>query len=306
MDDDQDIKSMGGLAKLMPITAVTFLIGWLSIAGVPPFSGFWSKGDVLENAWALTPALWVIAALTAALTAYYMGREYFLVFLGERRWVEARPPQPEFVADAAPGGDTGHRSDAAVGHGHDPSYTGRGVRPHDAAWPMTFPLIVLAVLATLGGFANLPFHPDLVFLERWLNPVVGASVRQLHYHAGTEWLFAIADAAFALTGVAVATVLWRNATDRPAVEPRFLFMAWFLDWAEDTVLAKNGERLASFTSAVVESKAIDGVVNGLATLVGWTGERLRRVQTGYVRTYALGLVAGLVAIGAFLLVRVAS
>jgi len=110
----------------------------------------------------------------------------------------------------------------------------------------------------------------------------------------------------AVTGVAIAAALWRRATDRPVLEPRFLFMAWFIDHTEDTVFARTGTALASFTSAVVESKVIDGAVNGAATLVEWSASRLRKVQTGYVRTYALGLVAGVVAIAAFLLVRIGS
>ena len=90
MDDEQDMKTMGGLARLMPITAVTFFIGWLSIGGVPRLSGFWSKGDVLLNAFAFSPALWAVGAVTAVLTAYYMGRAYLLVFRGEQRWDEAQ------------------------------------------------------------------------------------------------------------------------------------------------------------------------------------------------------------------------
>ena len=84
----------------MPLTAITFLIGWFSIAGVPPFSGFWAKGDVLVNAWGVSPALWAVGAVTAVLTAYYMGREYLLVFLGRPRWSER------------PGGDHLHPHDA--------------------------------------------------------------------------------------------------------------------------------------------------------------------------------------------------
>ena len=101
MDDEQDIKKMGALAKVMPLTAFSFLIGWFSIAGVFPLSGFWAKSDVLENAWAITPALWAAGALTAIITAYYMGREYFLVFTGEsagqlgpRLLMRATPPTP--------------------------------------------------------------------------------------------------------------------------------------------------------------------------------------------------------------------
>lgn len=285
MEEDQDIKNMGGLAKLMPITGLTFLVGWLSIAGVPPFSGFWSKGDVLENAWALTPALWAIGAATAFLTAYYMGREYFLVFLGERRWVEAHPEATE------PG---------------SAQYTSRGVHPHDASWKMSLPLVVLAVLALFGGFVNLPFHPNLVFLERWLNPVVGATVRQTHFSVGQLWAFSLADAGLALAGVGVAAAVWRRATDRPALEPRFLFMAWFIDWTEDHLVARTGSAFSSFTSSVIEARVVDGAVNGVASLVRGTGDRLRKVQTGYVRTYAMGLVAGVVMLVAYLLVRVGS
>src|SRR6202167_3890129 len=86
MADEQHIKLMGALRKYMPLTAFTFFVGWFSIAGVPPFSGFFSKGNILENAWSVTPALWAIGALTAVLTAYYVGREYFLVFYGSERW----------------------------------------------------------------------------------------------------------------------------------------------------------------------------------------------------------------------------
>ncbi|MDA8292051.1 MAG: NADH-quinone oxidoreductase subunit L [Actinomycetota bacterium] len=287
MDEDQDIKNMGGLAKLMPITGVTFLVGWLSIAGVPPFSGFWSKGDVLENAWAVTPALWVVGALTAALTAYYMGREYFLVFRGERRWVEARPEAHHEPADGA-------------------SYTSRGLHPHDPTWHMSLPLVVLAGLAVLGGLVNLPFHPSLDFLERWLDPVVGASLLRHSFGTGALWAFALVDAALALTGVAVAAHFWRARSERPALEPRFLSMAWWLDAAEDRLVARTGEALASFTSTVVESRVVDGAVNGVASLVRATGARLRSVQSGYVRSYALGLTAGVVVLVAYLLVRVGS
>jgi len=285
MDEDQDIKNMGGLAKLMPITGVTFLIGWFSIAGVPPFSGFWSKGDVLENAWAVTPALWVIGAVSAFLTAYYMGREYFLVFMGERRWTEGRQ-----VAD-------GHEH---AGSEHD------GLHPHDPSWHMSLPLVVLAILAALGGFINLPFHPDFVFLERWLDPVVGANVLVTHFSVGQQWLFAVVDAAIALTGVVVAASVWRATANRPALEPRFLFMAWFIDRGEDRLVARTSTALASFTATVVESRVVDGAVNGVASLTRWSGERLRRVQSGYVRNYALGLIAGLVVLVAYVLVRAGS
>jgi NADH-quinone oxidoreductase subunit L len=169
---------------------------------------------------------------------------------------------------------------------------------------MKLPLVVLAALAALGGLLNLPFHPSFDFLERWLDPVVGAYVTTTHFSVGQEWAFSLVDAVVALSGVAIAVRLWRGAADRPVLEPRFLFMAWFLDFWEDRVVAQTGGTIASFTAAVVESKVVDGAVNGVATLVRRSGEQARRIQSGYVRNYAIGLAAGLVALVAYLLVRV--
>ncbi len=281
MNDDQDVKTMGALVRFMPITGVTFLVAWLSIGGVPPFSGFWSKGDVLENAWVLSPALWAVGALTAVLTAYYIGRCYMLVFRGEARWSEAGTP-----------GD---------GRRH-----GRALHPHDPSWVMTLPLVVLAVASVVAGVINLPFHPSWVFLERWLNPVVGAQLLAHHWSIGAEWAFAAADAVFAAVGVTISVVLWRNAVNRPAVEPAFLQRAWFIDWAYDRYLARSSTELSDATATKVERDLIDGAVNGFAGLVRRAGGQLRKVQSGYVRNYALGVMAGLVIVLAYVLSRTVS
>ncbi|MHB1771319.1 MAG: NADH-quinone oxidoreductase subunit L [Acidimicrobiales bacterium] len=273
MDDEQDTKRFGALARLMPITSITFLIAWLSIGGVPPFSGFWSKGDVLENAYAMSPLLYAVGALTAVLTAYYLGRCYLLTFRGKQRWTEAR----------------------RVGQG-------AGLHPHDPSWLMTLPLVVLAAASTVAGIINLPIHPfDL--LQRWLDPVVGAQLRQLHFSVGTEWIFAIGDAVLAALGVSIALGLWRRVAEHPALEPIFLRRAWYIDWAYDSFVARGSTEVAQVTSDDVETKGIDGAVNALASLVAATGRRLRRVQTGYVRNYALGLMGGLVLILAYVVVR---
>ncbi|MCU1489433.1 MAG: proton-translocating NADH-quinone oxidoreductase, chain, partial [Acidimicrobiaceae bacterium] len=271
MNDEQDIKTMGGLAKLMPLTAGTFLVGWLAIAGVPPFSGFWSKSEVLESAWRLSPALWAIGALTAVLTAYYMGREYFLVFLGQRRWEEGRRSgdghQHATAFAGAPGGSPAALDPAAQTHGHgagvdpgaigarsteesgtEPGHTDEPLHPHDPGWVMSFPLVVLAVLAIFGGFIDLPFHPNFVLLEKWLDPVFGHTLLQTHYSLGEAWAFAIVDAALAITGVLVAAALWRNRWQRPALEPRFLSMAWFIDWSYDRFIARPSEAFAAFSA----------------------------------------------------------
>jgi len=281
MNDDQDTKRFGALERLMPVTAVTFLVAWLSIGGVPPFSGFWSKGDVLMNAYAESPVLYAVAALTAILTAYYLGRCYLLTFRGQQRWVEARQS-----------GDATHGE-------HGP------LHPHDPGWVMRVPLVVLAVASVLGGLINLPFH-SLEFLLRWLDPVVGGQLRTLHYSAGTQWAFAIGDAVLAALGVSIAVGFWREKSEQPALEPTFLRRAWFIDASYDRGIARPSTELAQVTSDDVETKVIDGAVNGLAGAFAAAGRRLRRVQTGYVRNYALGLMGGLVVLLAYVVVRATS
>jgi NADH-quinone oxidoreductase subunit L len=294
MGDEQDIKKMGGLRALMPVTAVTFLVAWLAIGGVPPLAGFWAKGDVLIDAYGKSPFLYVFGAITAVLTAYYMGREYFLVFGGTSRWGEAGEPGLLQASPIGPGGagETGETGSEASG-GHD-------VHPRDPVWMMRLPLYVLAFCAVLGGLVNLPFLP---FLDHWLHPVFGANLIAPHSSVAKQVLFGVVDAVLAVVGVSVAWSMWSVAVDRPAAEPVFLQRAWLIDFSYDRVLARGSTMLAVFSAAVIDNEVIDGVVNGTATLVRLAGSKLRRLQTGYVRNYALGIVAGLVLIFAFLIAR---
>src|SRR5439155_8092233 len=142
MEDNQDMRVMGGLKKFMPVTAMTFIFGWLAIAGLVPFAGFWSKDDILAATWvgnggvSAHAVLWVIGAVTALLTAFYMTRQVRLVFFGEERWR----------------GKLHHE-------------------PHESPGVMTFPLVVLAGLSLAGGVINLPFH-GFKQLTEWLRPAV--------------------------------------------------------------------------------------------------------------------------------------
>ena len=261
---------MGALARLMPITAVTFLVGWLSIGGVPPFSGFWSKGDVLLNAYAFSPALWAVGALTAVLTAYYMGRAYLLVFRGEQRWVEARGARRTATARRLRPARPVLGDVAAARRARRPV---RARRAHQPALP-----------------------PDLRLPRPVAEPGVRRTpARSTSWSIGSEWAFALIDAALARArrrprGRALGP---RPPSARP-LEPTFLRRAWYIDWAYDRFIARPSTEVAVETSSVVETKGIDGAVNGVAGLVRATGRQLRKVQTGYVRNYALGLTAGLV------------
>src|SRR3954451_5538479 len=165
MHDEQDMKRMGALRKWMPITSLTFMAAWLAIAGIPPFSGFWSKDEVLAAAYHKSVILYVVGAFTAGLTAYYMTRQVWLTFFGQPRWAEdthepsgTGATEPEPVAEQA-------------GHGDDTAHGGHGAQPHESPWTMTLPLVVLGFLAAVGGVINLPYG-NAAFLERWLDPVL--------------------------------------------------------------------------------------------------------------------------------------
>jgi NADH-quinone oxidoreductase subunit L len=272
LHDEQAMARMGGLRKWMPVTAGTFIVAWLSIAGVPPFSGFWSKGDVLMNAYARSPALYAAGLLTALLTAYYMGRVVFLTFYGPERWRTSGPEE---------------------------------VLPHESPPVMVLPLVVLALLAFAGGIINLPID-NYDFLSRWLDPVFGPALRVLHYSGSTQRLFETADAVVAVAGAVLAGGLWLRRWQRPRLTPVFFQRAWWVDWAYDTFIARPSTALANFSAMVFDNEVIDGAVNGTATLVRDSGERLRKVQTGYVRNYALAIATGAALVLAYLASRVGS
>jgi NADH-quinone oxidoreductase subunit L len=281
LHDEQDLKRMGNLRAYLPVTFVTFGIGWLAIAGVPPLSGFWAKGDVLANAWSAYPGLWAVGIVTAALTAYYMSRLTGLAFFGRDRW--------------AGSGDADH------GHGADAHDGGHGT-PHESPWLMTVPLWILSVFAALAGV--LALSGSRFSLARWVEPVFGASLYHDHLTHSAVWTLATLDGVVAVAGVALGLWLWSTRADRPRLEAAFLRGAWYLNELYDAVFGRPSARLATFCAEVVDPLVIDGAVDGVAGAARGTGSLVRRTQTGYVRNYALGIVVGTVLVLAFLLTRV--
>ncbi len=273
LEDEQDMKRMGGLRRLMPWTFGTFLVGWLAIAGIPPLSGFWSKSDVLTNVFSRTPALYGLGILTAALTAYYMSRLFFLSFTGDPRW------------DRAVGGQPAHHP------------------PHESPWVMRAPLVVLAFLALFAGILDLPWihHDDF---QSWLGPVFAGTLYRPTEGVPAQWLLALIDAGVALTGLAIAWYLWRGRVENPRLEPAFLQRVWYWDDFYDAIFGRPGRALARFAATVVDNRVIDGAVNGVADLVRGTANGTRRLQSGFVRNYALGISLGLAGIVAFMITRV--
>ncbi len=297
MHDEQDMKRMGGLRRWMPITSATFIVGWLAIAGVPPFSGFWSKDDILLNAFEKSSALWLLGLVTALLTAYYMSRQVILVFYGPERWRKAAEPETPAEAHAEP-------EHEPVAAGAEAAHGAHGdFKPHESPRIMAIPLIVLAVLAALGGLLNLPFTGWLV-LEHWLEPVFGHNLHHVTSSGGEKVLLAVTAVAAAVVGVLVAAAVYRrHRIAESAVEPRVLQRAWFVDELYQRTVAHPGLALSSWLARVFDAKVIDGAVNGVAALVRGGGSRLRTVQSGFVRNYALAVALGAVGILLFALSR---
>ena len=268
----------------MPITFITFGIGWLAIAAVPPLSGFWAKGDVLENTWAAHPALWVVGMVTAALTAYYMSRLTGLAFFGKDRWSD----------------EDAHRR----GHRHARRPPRRRAHPRaprveaDHDHPAVDPGLLRRHRRRAGRCPT-----TTVSLANWIDPVFGSNLYNDHLSTGAVWTLAIVDAVIAVVGVYIGLRLWMTKAERPPLEGNFLRHSWYINELYDTVFGRPSERLAAFSATVIDPKVIDGGVNGVATLVRRSGALLRRTQTGYVRNYVLGIVLGTVLVLAFMLTR---
>ena len=271
MHEEQDMRRMGALRVMMPVTAGTFIIGWLAIAGVPPFAGFWSKDEILLFTLASSPVLYVIGLITAILTAYYMTRQVLMVFFGEARWES-------------------HAEDQGA-HGE--------FRPHESPPVMLAPLVVLAGLSIVGGVIQLPSFGIIPKgwrhkLEDWLHPVVEpgeAVIKGTSAYDAKVWLAVLAIAC-ALSGIALAVAVYGRRRLR-AIEPQLLADGWRYDAGVSAFMGGPGRR-AFDALARFDARVVDGAVNGVAALVASTSGRVRRLQTGNVRSYAGIVGAGVV------------
>jgi NADH-quinone oxidoreductase subunit L len=265
---------MGGLRKVLPWTYGTFMLGWLAIVGVPPFAGFWAKGSVLDAVFGKSPWLWGLGLFTALLTAYYMSRLFYLTFTGAARF-----DQP------------GRNGEPAISH------------PHESPWTMRLPLVSLAICSVFGGLLGLPFVHSFG-LETFLEPVFGSDLVVPTSSVTQQIVLSTADAIVAFLGLGLAFVLWRGRAERPALTPRFFEQVWFWDNFYDALLGRPATKLAEY-AALTDALVIDGAVDGTALAVKSVSTKLRLVHNGQVRSYGLGIVAGLVALLAYFLVVVA-
>ncbi|TPW15840.1 MAG: nuoL [Acidimicrobiaceae bacterium] len=266
MHHEQDMRRMGALRKLMPITAFTFIIGWLAIAGVPPFAGFWSKDEILLFAFAKSPVLYVLGLVTAILTAYYMTRQVIMVFYGQARW-----------------------HDHAGEHGAHGDF-----KPHESPATMVVPLVVLAGLSIFGGALQLPFSSDLHFLEKWLEPVVEFGEADIGgtWANDNKYLLLVVAVVCAAVGIAASVMVYAKKRAK-AIEPAILEQAWYYDKTVSAFMGGPG-RKAFDAVAWFDRTVVDGAVNQVGKLVRASAGEVRKVQSGYVRQYAAAIGVGVV------------
>ena len=250
LHEEQDVRRMGGLRRSMPFTHVVSLIGVLAISGIPLFSGFFSKDAILGAAFEHQPVLWVIGLLVALLTAFYMGRWYFLVFRGEYR-----------------------------GKAH----------PHEGGLVLRAPLAVLAVLAALGGFLNIPhlFGGHTAFFE-----YLGRAVpyEAAHISLNTELMLTIAAVLASALGLGYAFMRYRRGTITDGPLRHASLRALYLDDVYDNLVGNPSKALAGALNAM--DRGVDGGIVGTAEVVSAPGGAFRTWQSGFVRTYAVSMVLG--------------
>lgn len=268
MHHEQDIRKMGGLKKHLPITHITFLLGCLAIAGIPPFSGFFSKDEILTAAFAHNPLYYFVGVGGALMTAFYMFRLYTLTFLGQFRGT--------------------HEQEHHL---------------HESPWQMTFPLITLAVLSVVGGWIGIPevFAANAHSLEHFLAPIFAESAKLAEHHhleASQEYLMMGASTAAIIIVILFAVNSYKkyqaSASEESAGMGKLLENKWYIDELYDAVVVNPLHVLAGFFKNIIEKSGIDGLVNGVGKLVGYGSRQLRLVQSGQVGNYILIMVLAMV------------
>jgi NADH-quinone oxidoreductase subunit L len=261
MHHEQDIRKMGGLKSKLPITHLTFLIGCIAIAGVPPFSGFFSKDEILAAAYAKNPIYWFLGLVGAAMTAFYMFRLYATTFLGQFRGTESQESHL-----------------------------------HESPISMTIPLIILAVLSAVGGAMGVP---EILGGHHWLghhlSSIIGAE-EALHLSHTTEWILMGSSVTIAVVALLIAISKYSKQADG---EPqtalgKFLYNKWLVDELYEKAIVQPLNRFAGFLKEVVEKNVIDGVVNGTGKIIQYGARQTRLMQSGLVGYYILFMVLSIV------------
>jgi len=267
--DPQDMREMGGLRKRMPLTFIVYLLGALTLAGIAPLAGFFSKDEILAAANEKSIAIYALLTAAAFLTAFYMGRQLLMVFFGKPRSVASE-------------------------------------KASESPLLVTLPLVVLALLSVFGGALNLPGSH---ILETWLEHTL-EGVTPGHF----VLTVALISLAVALLGLLLAWLVYgrkpsfENGQPDPLRKPlNGLFTAlenkWWVDELYNTVIVRPYDAVARFSAGVIDQGIIDGLINGMGSMVGSLAKAWRRYQNGYVRSYALTIVVGVVLVITYLVLR---
>jgi NADH-quinone oxidoreductase subunit L len=261
MHHEQDIRKMGGLKSKLPITHITFLIGCIAIAGVPPFSGFFSKDEILAAAFAKSPVYWVLGVIGAAMTAFYMFRLYATTFLGKFRGTDNQE-----------------------------------AHLHESPMAMTLPLILLAVASAIAGAIGVPeIMGGHHWLSHQLSTIVGEPTEIALSHA-TEWVLMAVSVSIAVIALLLAVIIYKKKTDEAPTSfiGQFFYNKWHIDELYNTAIVNPLNRFAGFLKNIIEKQVIDGAVNGTGKLVQYSARQLRLIQNGQVGYYILFMVLGIV------------
>jgi NADH-quinone oxidoreductase subunit L len=248
---------MGGLKSKLKITYITFFIGCLAIAGIPPLSGFFSKDAILLAAFEHNKILYIIGVITAGLTAFYMFRLLFITFFGSFRGTEE---QRHHV----------HESPAA----------------------MTTPLVILAVLSIIGGFIGVPevFMHGGEKLSEFLSPVVPTTVHGEVSHS-TEYLLMGLTTVIAVVAILIAWARYKNYTEeKPSAIGKAMENKWYVDEIYDAIIVRPLNQLGIIANRYFERSGIDAIVNGVGRLVNYGSRQMRWLQSGQVGSYVLLMV----------------
>jgi NADH-quinone oxidoreductase subunit L len=273
---EQDMRKMGGLKTYIPVTFTTMLIATGAIAGIPPLAGFWSKDEILWKAYQANPVYWLIGAITALMTSFYMFRLLFMTFWGDYKGVEVD--------------DHGH---AHAAHGHEGHGHGQ---PHESPWVMLGPLVVLALLSLVGGLVGI--HNGF---EHFLEPVFGSEFPKAIAEPGnTEWLLMGISVLFSLAGLILAYVLYVSKPYLPqkiAASLGSFYVAVVNKYYVDEFYARLFVKpLVDGSTTIlwqgVDRKVIDDSVNNAADGARRVSDEVRHMQSGNLRSYAGWIAAG--------------
>jgi len=266
MHHEQDIRKMGGLKSKLPITHITFLIGCIAIAGVFPFSGFFSKDEILAAAFEKNKIYWVLGLVGAAMTAFYMFRLYATTFLGKFR-----------------------------GSNEQEAHL------HESPWAMTLPLIVLAILSALGGVIGIP---HIMGGNHWLSGQLSSIVstpQEAHLAVSTEWILMGVSVAIAAIALVIALSRYSKQTDEEPSSAigKFFYHKWYIDEFYQKAIIEPLNKFALFLKEFIEKKVIDGAVNGTGKLVQFSARKVRLIQNGQAGYYILFMVLGIITLFLF-------